>query len=324
MIKILILPAILFLTSCMLQYEYNLEAADYVFETYADPEPEVEYIKEEDGEYPFFGIWRLHVHSFSTEATEPIISPYEGFPRYLYVHNSDIRAFVGYEMEFREDFVRLGEMKIHRPVYDVISTGVNAAPMMVRIGYPYELEMRRQNEVDWYEMTRNPLLQGFTLITPDHIMFTTDHGSFILAYRIEEIPEFLQQYSTFDEYLGIRIASYELLSEFEYIHELGTYVSGGEDVLIWAINETLDFSFVSVDFNFFLDALPQGHAVVIRNYGDRDFLLHPAISFYGTAEERRYIRFEADSEIAPFVFVEIPRDEVELPWVLPQWALTPW
>ena len=63
----------------------------------------------EDDDFAFFGTWRLVAHAFSIETIDSSI--YQdgnlSLPRYALDH--DIKNFIGYEIEFRADFVRLGD-----------------------------------------------------------------------------------------------------------------------------------------------------------------------------------------------------------------------
>lgn len=73
-------------------------------------------------DYAFFGVWNIGVVAFTVEITE-----YPDWswvlPRYGFNH--DIRNFIGYEIEFRSDFVRLGEMIMHDPVYSFVENSTS-------------------------------------------------------------------------------------------------------------------------------------------------------------------------------------------------------
>jgi len=73
----------------------------------------MEEIEEEDRS--FLGVWRIDTHAFSTKLHYP---PGIG-PEYFYVSDHDIRGFIGMEVEYREDFVQLGEMRLNNPVFGV-------------------------------------------------------------------------------------------------------------------------------------------------------------------------------------------------------------
>ena len=150
--------------------------------------------------------------------------------------------------------------------------------------------------------------------------------------------EFSQIYSVFENYFAIRVADEEFLNEFEYIHRIGSYVPGGQDVVIWAVNEALtgiefsevvdgndgtfdDFFYVQGEIVLTLDNLPPGHAILLHNHVGRSW--HPAwaVSFLDSNEQRRYVGFLADltSEIAPLMFAEFALDEGRPPFALPPW-----
>jgi hypothetical protein len=63
--------------------------------------------------YPFFGIWHLEELAFSYQ----IFSGRNEFVFDRHTINQNIEKFIGYELELRADFIRLGNTKINNPYY---------------------------------------------------------------------------------------------------------------------------------------------------------------------------------------------------------------
>jgi len=151
---------------------------------------------------------------------------------------------------------------------------------------------------------------------------------------------YTQRISVFGGYAGIRLADEDFLRRFEYVHEIGSYVPGREDVVVWALSEPLagfefawvingndstwdDFFYVQGRILFSIDVLQQGHAVLLRNHVGQSW--HPAfgISFFDSTGLRRYVGFGrslGNGDTAPFWFVEYALNEGRPPLSLPPWV----
>ena len=156
-------------------------------------------------------------------------------------------------------------------------------------------------------------------------------GDKIIEIESEELPyeeppeEFLQLYSAFAGYAGIRLATEEFLNEFDYVHEMGTYVPGGYDVVLWDIGGWHMFDLVFFQLyddptyyngDFFITPGPvvfsavylsPGQAVLFRNIEQNGIFPGHAISFVDTNIQRRYIGITKDDTpqtALPFGFVE--------------------
>ncbi|MCL1992817.1 MAG: hypothetical protein FWG66_07705 [Spirochaetes bacterium] len=176
----------------------------------------------------------------------------------------------------------------------------------------------------------------------DTLSGTAGEGEVSAVAPEETHLEFLLRYSLFGDYAGIRIANEEFLQGFEAVHEIGQYVSGGTDLVIWATDQPLagfefsyvangddgtwgDFFYVQGEIIFSLDSLPQGHAILLRNHVEAGFNPVYAISFIDNSGRRRYVGFVSDlaAMTAPFLFLEFARESAPNagppPLSLPPW-----
>ena len=97
--------------------EYDYEYEDDYENDYdiSDPYIETAEYNEKNNENTFFGIWRLDGLAFSYNRT---FDP--GLPDFnIYAMPINIKDFTGYEIEFRENFVRIGDERIlYNPLYE--------------------------------------------------------------------------------------------------------------------------------------------------------------------------------------------------------------
>jgi hypothetical protein len=137
--------------------------------------------------------------------------------------------------------------------------------------------------------------------------------------------EFSQICSIFLDYLGVRIADKEFLRNFENVHEIGTYVPGGDDLVLWPIDGYL---FDLVFFELYDDLLSSNgdlfitpgyivfstifldshEAVLIRNYRQSGVFPYLAISFVDSGNRRHFFGITQNltqQYCLPFAFVEL-------------------
>jgi len=163
--------------------------------------------------------------------------------------------------------------------------------------------------------------------------------------------EYSQKYDIFENRVGIRLATPELLQSFEVIQKINARQElEGAYVLIWAIEPLYDFQLATVEgvncnifhdffyvqdeIKFTIDVLQPGQAIVIN--GNMHFRSwHPiyGISFLDGGQ-RRYVAFLPDMSgyLAPYTMAEFnlahgrppmgappPQDLREVIYQLPQW-----